>query len=179
LSLAGLEKKDVVVRKARKLPFFSIMTHCLSFEKVVMTKRRCCHQSILLDDAHWQDFSYQDGFSAREDCVITKQMTLSTVLLCECTREDWVVTKAMILSQKSQESWGKTTLGTLVWIRKYSWLMRLLLYNIFATTERSHALGEWILGLEGMEPRKKVVLFEKIVTEILVAFSGGWPRRIL
>jgi hypothetical protein len=42
LSLAGLEKKDVVVRKAWKLSFFSIKTHCLSFEKVVMTKRRCC-----------------------------------------------------------------------------------------------------------------------------------------
>ncbi len=41
----------------------------------------------------WQDFSYQDGFCTREDCVITKQTTLSTVLLCECMREDWVVTK--------------------------------------------------------------------------------------
>jgi hypothetical protein len=53
LSLAGLERKDVVVRKAQKLSFFSIMTHHLSFEKLVMIKRRCCHQSILLDNAHW------------------------------------------------------------------------------------------------------------------------------
>jgi hypothetical protein len=160
LSLAGLERKDVVVRKAQKLSFFSIMTHHLSFEKVVMTKRRCCHQSILLDNAHWLTrfqlsrwILYKRGL-----CYHKANNSIHSFAL-------WVYErglscyKAMILSQKSQESWGKTTLGTLVWISKYSWLMRLLLYSIFATTEGAMLLGnEFLVLREQNQERKRYCL---------------------